>query len=352
MTISPADTSAKRRAFKQLHEMGTFVIPNPWDIGTARYLQGLGFKALATTSSGAAWSQGMPDGSATLEQTLEHLRMMVAATELPLNADFENGFAVDPQGVEENVRLAIETGIAGISIEDSTGDLSNPVYDIDTAVSRIRAARKAIDATGGETLLVGRAENLWLGRNDLHDTIERLRAYSEAGADCLYAPGVRAPDQIAALVASVAPKPLNLLVGNPSSTTVRGYAGMGVRRISVGGALARTAWGAFIRCAKRIAEEGQFDLYEFAANQSELNTFFRFTRGPSAPKLSGRVVGNVEYTEGDGPSLPIPPGAVGIVTTAADAVISWNEDAAAEVAAIPLADFCAHVASGAIVVSG
>lgn len=350
MTLSPADTSAKRRAFKSMHESGIFVMPNPWDVGTARYLQGLGFKALATTSSGFSWSMGQPDGSLGLEPTLEHLRTMVAATSVPINADFENGFATDPKGVEENVRLAIETGVAGLSIEDSTGELNRPLYDLDEAVARIRAARSAIDKTGGETLLVGRAENHWLGHDDINDTITRLKAYAAAGADCLYAPGIRSREQISAIVSAVAPKPFNLLVGTASDITVHQYATMGVRRISVGGALARIAWGNFMKCARNIAEMGRFNEFADGANQRELNTFFRFTRDPDAPKLIGKVVGSVAYVEGDGPMIPIPTGRVEISTTAADAVLSWSEGAASEVAALPLADFCYYVSTGAIVV--
>ena len=203
--LSPQDVSARRRAFRKLHESGCFVIPNPWDIGSARYLQGLGFKALATTSSGAAWRHARADGQLSVEETLVHLREMVAATGLPVNADFEHGFARDAAGVARNVRLAVDTGVAGLSIEDSTGDASEPLRDIAAAVERIQAARAAIDETGGETLLVGRAENFIVGRPDLHDAIRRLQAYAEAGADCLYAPGIKTREQIAAVVAAVAP---------------------------------------------------------------------------------------------------------------------------------------------------
>ena len=195
--FSPQDVSARRRAFRQLHQSGCFVIPNPWDIGSARYLQGLGFKALATTSSGAAWRHAKADGQLSVEETLVHLREMVAATELPVNADFEQGFAPDAAGVARNVRLAVDTGVAGLSIEDSTGDASEPLRDIAAAARRIQAARAAIDETGGETLLVGRAENFIVGRPDLHDAIRRLQAYAEAGADCLYAPGIKTREQIA-----------------------------------------------------------------------------------------------------------------------------------------------------------
>jgi 2-methylisocitrate lyase-like PEP mutase family enzyme len=268
-------TAQKRIIFRALHEQGCFALPNPWDAGSARYLQGLGFKALATTSSGFAWSRGHPDGALSREIVLAHLRDIVAATDLPVNADFESGFASDAQGVEESVRLAVETGVAGLSIEDSTGDLANPLYDIDTAVARIRAARSAIDAAGGDTLLVGRAENFFAGRPDLDDAIARLKAYAEAGADCLYAPGIRTREQIAAVVAAVAPKPVNLLVGSTSELTLKDIAELGVRRVSVGGGLARSAWGGFMRAARTLAEQGRFDGFADAASGADLNALFR-----------------------------------------------------------------------------
>jgi 2-methylisocitrate lyase-like PEP mutase family enzyme len=273
--LSAQDLSARRRAFRQLHESGCFVIPNPWDTGSARYLQRLGFKALATTSSGAAWRHAKADGQMSVDETLVHLREMVAATELPVNADFENGFAADAAGVARNVRLAVETGVAGLSIEDSTGDPSEPLRDIASAVERMRAARAAIDETGGETLLVGRAENFIVDRPDLHDAIRRLQAYAEAGADCLYAPGIKTREQIAAVVAAVAPKPVNLLIGVPTERTLRDIEALGVRRVSVGGALARTAWGGFMRAAQTIAAEGKFDGFAGAAAGAELNALFR-----------------------------------------------------------------------------
>src|SRR5882724_7194382 len=199
----------KRRAFHKLHEAGCFVIPNPWDVGSARYLQSLGFKALATTSSGFAWSHGHRDGGMSRDRVLDHLTEMVEATDLPINADFEHGFALDAAGVAESVRLAVATGVAGLSIEDSTGNAAQPLFDLDTAVERIGAARKAIDLAGGDTLLVGRAERFLVGRPDLDETIARLKAYAQAGADCLYAPGLRKREQIAAVVAAIAPKPFN-----------------------------------------------------------------------------------------------------------------------------------------------
>jgi 2-methylisocitrate lyase-like PEP mutase family enzyme len=264
----------KRRAFQQLHQSGCFVIPNPWDVGSARYLQSLGFKALATTSSGFAWTQGRADGAIWRDRVLEHLQDMVAATDLPVNADFESGHALDAVGVAESVRLAVKAGVAGLSIEDSTGDAAKPLYELEAAVGRIRAARKAIDKAGGDTLLVGRAECFLVGRPDLDETIHRLQAYAQAGADCLYAPGIRTPDHIRALVAAVAPKPFNLLVGSASELTLQDIAALGVRRVSVGGALARSAWGGFMRAAKLIAEQGKFDGFANAASGKELNALF------------------------------------------------------------------------------
>jgi 2-methylisocitrate lyase-like PEP mutase family enzyme len=273
----PAAASAqdKRRAFHRLHESGCFVIPNPWDVGSARMLQGLGFAALATTSSGYAWSRGHPDNGITRDMALAHLAEMAAATDLPLNADFENGFGRDAAEVAESVRLAVETGVAGLSIEDSTGDAGRPLFDSDVAVERVRAARRAIDQAGGGVLLVGRAEGFLHGRPDLDDAIARLKAYANAGADCLYAPGLRTHEQIAAVVAAVAPKPVNVLVGGASEWTVAQLAALGVRRISVGGALARSAWGGFMRAAKLIADEGRFDAFGTAASGAELNAIFR-----------------------------------------------------------------------------
>ncbi|MEQ1804729.1 MAG: isocitrate lyase/phosphoenolpyruvate mutase family protein [Burkholderiaceae bacterium] len=282
--IEPRPSIAdKRRSFHKLHEAGCFVIPNPWDVGSARYLQGLGFKALATTSSGFAWSMGRADNTISRDMALTHLRDIVAATDIPLNADFESGFAADAAGVAESVRLAVETGVAGLSIEDSTGDAARPLFDIAAAVARMRAARQAIDKTGGDTLLVGRAECFLVGKPDLSETIARLQAYAQAGADVLYAPGLRTPEQITAVVKAVAPKPVNLLVGAASNLTLQSIAALGVRRISVGGALARTAWGGFMRAAKVLAEQGKFDGFADAAPGGELNGFFlRDAKGRSA----------------------------------------------------------------------
>jgi len=286
MTETRPTIADKRRVFQQLHSRGCFVIPNPWDVGSARYLQSLGFRALATTSSGFAWSRGYSDGAVSRDVVLAHLRDIVAATDLPVNADFESGFALDAEGVAESVRLAVETGVAGVSIEDSTGDAAKPLYELSVAVERMRAARAAIDTAGGDTLLVGRAECFLVGRPDLDETIARLKAYADAGADCLYAPGIRTREQINAVVAAVAPKPVNLLVGSASELTMQHIAELGVRRVSVGGALARSAWGGFMRAATLIAEQGKFDGFASAASGNELNSLFREDRsrrsnGPS-----------------------------------------------------------------------
>ncbi len=275
MTLTRPSIADKRRRFHELHQDGCFVIPNPWDVGSALFLKSLGFKALATTSSGFAWTRGRPDNGVSRDMALAHLHEMVAATDLPLNADFESGFAADAAGVTESVRLAIETGVAGLSIEDSTGDPGDPLFELDTALERMRAARKAIDKAGGDTLLVGRAECFFVGRPDLEDTIRRLKAYANAGADCLYAPGIRTAEQIREVVAAVAPKPVNLLVGAPGELTLEDIAALGVRRVSVGGALARCGWGAVMRAARLIAEEGRFDGFADAAAGNELNRLFR-----------------------------------------------------------------------------
>ncbi|MFM0550642.1 isocitrate lyase/phosphoenolpyruvate mutase family protein [Paraburkholderia sediminicola] len=264
----------KRAAFKALHTSGCFVLPNPWDAGSARYLHTLGFQALATTSSGFAWSTGHADNSLPRDAILAHLRKIVEATDLPVNADFENGFGGTPNEVAESVRLAVETGVAGLSIEDSTGDAAAPLFPIEVAVERISAARRAIDENGGDTLLVGRAENFFAGSPDLDDAIARLKAYAEAGADCLYAPGIQTREQIEAVVAAVAPKPVNLLIGSTSAFTLQDVAALGVRRISVGGALARAAWGGFMQAAQSLAQ-GRFDGFAGAAPGSQLNELFQ-----------------------------------------------------------------------------
>ena len=264
----------KRRTFHDLHKSGCFVIPNPWDIGSARYLQHLGFKALATTSAGFAFWQAYPDHAVSRDLALAHFQAVVAATDVPVNADLEGGFAHDPAGVAESVRLAVETGVAGLSIEDSTGDKAKPLYDFDHAVARMRAARQAIDRAGGDTLLVGRSEGFVAGAPDLDETIRRLKAYAAAGADCLYAPGIKTREEIAAIVQAVAPKPVNLVIGRPIGHTVAEVAALGVRRISVGCGLARTAWGGFMRAAKLIADDGKFDGLADAASWAELNCLF------------------------------------------------------------------------------
>jgi len=272
MSISQA-----RAAFRKLHEGGCFVIPNPWDIGTSRYLRHCGFKALATTSSGAAFSMGLPDTdwAVTRDTMLAHIRMIVEATELPVNADYESGYAHAPAQVAENVRLCVETGVAGVSIEDATGDKGKPLYDLDLAVARMRAARQAIDASGADVLLVGRAECFLVGRPDIGETTTRLKAYAAAGADCLYAPGIRSAEQIAEIVKTVAPKPVNVLMSAATGFTVADLAGLGVRRVSVGGALARVAWGAFMRASRQIASEGRFDALADTVPMAEINGFFR-----------------------------------------------------------------------------
>ena len=274
MSTPRPSIAVKRRSFRQLHEAGCFAIPNPWDIGSARMLQGMGFVALASTSSGMAWSLGHPDNGIPRDLALAHLADLVAATDVPVNADFENGFATDPAGVAESVRLAVATGVAGLSIEDSTGDAARPLFALDEAVARLKAARGAIDRSGGDTLLVGRAECFLVGRPDLDETIARLQAYAQAGADVLYAPGIRTPEQIRAVVAAVAPKPVNLLVGGASDLTMADIAALGVRRVSVGGGLARAAWGGMLRAARQLAEQGRFDGFADAAAGQALNGFF------------------------------------------------------------------------------
>lgn len=266
-----AATAAKRQAFADLHRDGCFVLPNPWDAGSARYLAALGFPAIATTSAGFAWTRGRPDNGVTLEIALAHLAEMAAAVDIPVNADFEGGFAITPDGVAENVRRAAETGVAGISIEDSTGDPAAPLHEFELAVERIRAARAALAGTG--VTLVARSEGYLVGRADLEETVRRLRAFAEAGADCLYAPGIRGRAEIREVVHAVAPKPVNVLVWM-DFTTVAELAALGVRRISVGGALARAAWGGFMAAASEIANQGTFHRLGTAAQSAELNGLF------------------------------------------------------------------------------
>ena len=266
--------SPKIAEFHRLHESGCFVMPNPWDRGSAIYLQKLGFKALATTSAGFAWSIGRADNAVTLPQVLGHLKKIATTATVPVNADFEGGFARDPQGVAANVERAVSTGIAGLSIEDSTGDKAEPLFDFQLSVERIKAARAAIDKTRSGVLLTGRSEGFIVGRPDLKETIKRLEAYAGAGADCLYAPGIRKPEEIAAVVKAVAPKPVNLLVyGN--WITVAQAAELGVRRISIGGALAKAAWNRLTMTAQEIAEKGTFDGLAWSGAPFDLNGLFR-----------------------------------------------------------------------------
>ena len=260
-------------AFHRLHQSGCFVIPNPWDAGSARALVQLGFKALATTSSGFAWSTGRRDNAITLDDALEHFRVIAAAVDVPVNGDFEGGFAIDPDGVAANVTRAAATGIAGLSIEDSTGDSTNPLVEFELSVERIRAARAALDRAGSAVLLTGRSEGFIVGRPDLKETVRRLTAYADAGADCLYAPGIRTRDDIVAVVQAVSPKPVNVLVG-ADFVTVQELASMGVRRISVGGALARAAWTGFLAAAKEIANDGTFTELGKAIPFADLNRQF------------------------------------------------------------------------------
>jgi len=267
--------SDKRAAFREMHHAGCFLLPNPWDAGGARLLERLGYRALATTSAGYAWSQGQADGQLSRDDTLAHMRYMAAMSDLPINADFESGFGATPEAVFDSVSLALATGVAGLSIEDSSGDPTQPVRDKAQAVERLQAARAAIDAGGGDTLLVGRAENYFVGRPDLDDTVERLLAYSQAGADCLYAPGLRTREEIQTVVQAVAPKPVNVLIGWNSELTVEALAELGVRRISVGGALARAAWGGFIDAARRMIEQGRFDGFGGTPSGAELNELLR-----------------------------------------------------------------------------
>jgi 2-methylisocitrate lyase-like PEP mutase family enzyme len=260
--------------FRELHRSGCFVIPNPWDVGSARLLAQLGFKALATTSSGFAWSLGRADNQVTLEEALSHFRAIAENVEVPVNGDFEGGFAREPEQVAANVALAAATGIAGLSIEDSTGNSARPLYEFELAVERVRAARVAIDDSRSGVLLTGRSEGFIVGRPDLGETIRRLSAFAEAGAECLYAPGIRTQEEIEAVIRAVAPTPVNVLVGGPF-TTVPALAALGVRRISVGGALARAAWGGFLTAAKEIALQGTFGTLQAAIPFDDLNELLR-----------------------------------------------------------------------------
>ena len=276
--VSPVNFAARRAAFRKLHDSGLFVIPNPWDAGTARYLRSLGFKALATTSSGFAFSQGLPDAEWAVprDAALQHIAGIVATVpDIPINADFESGFAHQPEDLAENVRLCIATGVAGLSIEDATGDPAHPLYDLPLAAERIKAARAAIDASGTGVLLTARAECYLTGHPEpLPEAIRRLTAYSEAGADILYAPGPRSRADIEAIVAAVHPKPVNILLTTSAALSLAELADIGVRRVSVGSALARTAWTSFIHAARAIANESSMAGLDNALTFTELNTFF------------------------------------------------------------------------------
>jgi 2-methylisocitrate lyase-like PEP mutase family enzyme len=264
----------KRATYRQLHASGCFVIPNPWDIGTARFLQGLGFKALASTSAGYAFTLGLPDGAVSRDTMLAHFRELAAATDVPINADFEGGYADAPEDVAESVRLCIATGVAGLSIEDSTMDPKIPLYDFDLALARVRAARAAIDKAGGDVVFTARSEGFIRGRPDLAETIRRLKAFADAGADCLYAPGIKTRDEIATVCKAVAPKPVNFLMSAATDLTVNDLAALGVRRISLGGTLARATWTA-LRDAAREMLEGKFTRLAGTMTNPELNAFFR-----------------------------------------------------------------------------
>jgi methylisocitrate lyase len=269
----PATTADKRATFRKLHETGCFVLPNPFDVGSAKALQHIGFKALASTSAGFAWTIGKADNRVTLEDVLHHLTALCAAVDLPVNADFEGGFAHEAEKVGINVGRAVKTGVAGLSIEDSSGDAARPLYERALAVERITAARAAIDADNSGVLLTGRCEGFLVGQADLDMVIDRLKAYAEAGADCLYAPGIRTKEQISAVVKAVHPKPVNFLQGWPG-LSVTEAADLGVRRISVGGSLARAAWGGFMRAAREIAEKGTFSELGNGTPGGELNKMF------------------------------------------------------------------------------
>jgi 2-methylisocitrate lyase-like PEP mutase family enzyme len=268
----------KRKTFRKLHDAGCFVIPNPWNVGSARYLQSLGFPALATTSSGYAHSQGYADGALSCEPVLGHFQELAGATDVPLNADFEDGLADDLDGLTENVTRCLATGVAGLSIEDSPNNGAVPLYPFDIAVARVKAARTAIDRAGGDVVFTARAEGFIRGVPDLDDVIRRLRAFKDAGADCLYAPGIKTREQIEAVVKAAAPKPVNFLNSGAFGFTVADLAAMGVRRISVGGSLARVAMHAFIRVATEIARDGKFDGFAGLISNAELNQFFSADR--------------------------------------------------------------------------
>ena len=265
--------SSRHQVFRELHRSGCFIMPNPWDCGSARVLASLGFPAMATTSCGFAWSLGRRDNGVSLDEELNHLRAISDAVDVPVNADFEGGFAISPEQVAANVVVAAGTGIAGLSIEDSTGDAAHPLFEFPLAVERIRAARQALGESGRGVLLTARSEGFIVGRPNIDETIRRLAAYAEAGAECLYAPGIRVMADIAAVVNAVSPKPVNVGVGGDFATVAQ-LADAGVRRISVGGALARAAWTGFLGAAKEIAERGTFTAFGWAVEFGEVNALF------------------------------------------------------------------------------
>ena len=270
----PVTSAEKRATFRKMHESGCFILPNPHDVGSARALAHLGFKALASTSAGFAWTIGKADNRVSVDEVCDHLTALCAAVDLPVNADFEGGFAIEPEKVGANVARAVKTGVAGLSIEDSTGDAAKPLFEQRLAVERIKAARKAIDADNSGVLLTGRCEGFLWGVNDLNLVIERLQAYAEAGADCLYAPGIKTSEQITAVVKAVHPKPVNLLIGG-SGLSLKQAEALGVRRISVGGSLARSAWGGFMKAAREMAEQGTFTELANGYSGGELNKMFK-----------------------------------------------------------------------------
>ena len=274
--------SARRAAYRKLHESGCFVIPNPWDAGSALYLRHLGFKALATTSAGYAFSLGLPDAAVSIDAMLANIAAIVAAVDLPVNADFESGYAPDAEGVAANVRLCIDTGVAGLSIEDATGDKANPLFELPRALDRVRAARAAIDASNSGVVFTARAECFLVGHPDpLKESLRRLEAYAEAGADVLYAPGVQTREDIKTLISAVSPKPVNILMSRNTGLTVSDLADLGVRRISVGSSLSRAAWTAFMHAAEAIAQEGSFSGFDNLVPYAEINGFFRDSTSPA-----------------------------------------------------------------------
>ena len=273
--------TARRTAYRKLHESGCFVVPNPWDAGSALYLRHLGFKALATTSAGYAFSLGLPDAAVSRDAMLANIAAIVAAVDLPVNADFESGYAPDPAGVAANVRLCIDTGVAGLSIEDSTGDKASPLFELPRALERVRAARAAIDATNSGVVFTARAECFLVGHPDpLKESLRRLEAYADAGADVLYAPGIATSEDIKTLVSAVSPKPVNILMSRNTGLTVQDLAELGVRRISVGSSLSRAAWTAFMHAAEAIAKEGSFRGFDNLVPYAEINGFFRDATSP------------------------------------------------------------------------